>query len=52
MVFFWSCAGKLRVPLELYGDLGDPLMCPQESQICFRVAKGTSGFISRHCRDE
>ena len=27
----WSCCGKLRVPLELRVDLGDPLMSPQGS---------------------
>jgi len=48
----WSCAGKLRVPLELCGDLVYPLMLPQGSQICFRVARGTSGFVLSHCRDE
>ena len=35
--FLWSCGGKLRVPLELHGDLGDPLVFPQGSQICFRT---------------
>ena len=35
--FLWSCGGKLRVPLELRGDLGDPLVFPQGSQICFQT---------------
>jgi len=48
----WSCAGKLRVPLELCGDLVYPLMLPQGSETCFRVARGTSGFVLSHCRDE
>ena len=43
--FWWSCGGKLRVPLELHGDLGDPLVFSLGSQICFRVARGTSGFL-------
>ena len=50
--FLVSCVGKLRVPVELHGDLRDPLVFPQGSQISFRVARGTSGFVSRHCRDE
>ena len=29
----WSCGRKLRVPLELRGDLGDPLVFPLGSQI-------------------
>ena len=27
--FLWRCGGKLRVPLELHGDLGKPLVFPQ-----------------------
>ena len=50
--FLLGCVGKLRVPVELHGDLRDPLVFPQGSQISFRVARGTSGFVSRHCRDE
>ena len=50
-VFLWSCGRKLRVPLEVPGHLGDPLGFPQGSQICFQVARGTSGFLSHHCRD-
>ena len=50
--FLWNCGGKLRVPLELCGDLRDPLMFPQGSQICIRVARGTSGFVSHHCMNE
>ena len=49
--FLSSCGGKkLRVPLELHGDLGDPLVFPQGSQIPFQIARGTSGFLSRCCR--
>ena len=40
---FWSCGGKLKVPLELHGDLGDPLVFYQGSQVCFRVARGHFG---------
>ena len=43
---------KLKVPLELRGNLGDPLMFHRGSQICFLVARGTSGFLSHCCRDE
>ena len=50
--FLWSCGGNLRVHLELRGDLGDPLVFPQGSQICFRVARGTSEFVSHHCMNE
>ena len=50
--FLWRCGGKLRVPLELLGDLGNPLVFPQGNQICFRVARGTLEFLSSHCRDE
>ena len=50
--FLLSCVGKLRVPVELHGDLRDPLVFPQGSQISFRVVRGTSEFVSRHCRDE
>ena len=49
---FWSCGGKLKVPLELRGDLGDLLVFYQGSQVCFRVARGTLGLLSHHCRDE
>ena len=41
----WSCGGKLRVPLELPVNLGDPLMSPQGSQISFGFERGTSGFL-------
>ena len=50
--FAWSCARKLRVPLELHVDLGDPLVSPQGSQISFGVGRGTSGLLVHHCRDE
>ena len=50
--FAWSCARKLRVPLEFRVDLRDPLMSLQESQISFGVVRGNSGFLAHHCRDE
>ena len=40
----WRSVGKLRVPLELRVDQGDPLVSPQGSQISFGVARGSSGF--------
>ena len=49
--FLCSCGGKLRVPPELQGDLEDKLVFPQGSHICFQVVRGTSGFLSHHCRD-
>ena len=50
--FLSSGGGKLRVPLELCGDLGPPLMFPQWSQISFRVVRSTLGFLLGHCRNE
>ena len=42
---FWSSyEGKIRVPLELHGDLGDPLMFPQGCQISFGVVRGHLGI--------
>ena len=31
------------------GDFRDPLVLPQKIQVSFRVATGTSGFLSSHC---
>ena len=42
----WSCCRKLRVPLELHVNLGDPLVFTQGSHISFGVAKGTLGFLA------
>ena len=36
-VFLWSCGRKLRVPLELCGGLGDPLVFPQEVRSAFEL---------------
>ena len=44
----WSCGRKLRVPLELRVDLGDPLVSPQRSQISFGIVKVTLVFLV-HC---
>ena len=46
---FSSCSRKFRVPLELYGDLRDPLVWPQERPVSMRVARGLSGFIFIPC---
>ena len=35
--FLWSCGRKLRVPFELCGDLGDPLVFPQEVRSAFEL---------------
>ena len=35
--FLWSCGRKLRVPLELCGELGDPLVFPQEVRSAFEL---------------
>ena len=48
----WSCGGKIRVPLELCVDLGDPLVSPQGRQISFGAARSTLGFLVHHYRDE
>ena len=50
--FAWSCGGKLRVHLMLHVVLGDLLVSPQGIQISFGVARGTSGFLVHHGRDE
>ena len=50
--FAWTCGGKLRVPLELLVDLGDPLVSPEGGQMPFGVVRGTSGFLVHRCRDE
>ena len=42
--FSWSCGGKLRVPLALHVDLGNPLVSPQGSQISFGIARGHLGI--------
>ena len=41
----WSCGRKLRVPLKLLVNLGDPLVSPQRSQISFGVVKVTLLFL-------
>ena len=33
----WSCGRKLRVPLELCGELGDPLVFHQEVRSAFEL---------------
>ena len=38
--FLWSCDGDLRDPLVLF----------QESQVSIRVGRGLSGFLSSRCR--
>ena len=38
--FLWSCDGDLR----------DPLVLPQESQVSIRVGRAFSGFLSNLCR--
>ena len=50
--FAWTCGGKLRVPLELLVDLGDPLVSPEGGQMPFGVVRGTSGFLTHCFRDE
>ena len=30
--------------------LREPLLLPQGIQVSFRVARGSAGFLSRHCR--
>ena len=48
----WSFGMKVRVPLELRVELGDPLVSTQGSQISFGIARATLGFLARCYRDE
>ena len=41
---------KLQVPLELHGNLRDPLVFPLGSQVSFRAARGSAGLLSSNCR--
>ena len=41
--------GNLGFLLSYDGDLRDPLVLPQESQVSIRVARGLSGFLSSRC---
>ena len=43
-------AGNLGFFSSYIGDLRDPLVLPQESQVPMRIARGLSGFLSRRCR--
>ena len=43
-------AGHLEFLSSCNGDLRDPLVFPQESQVSIRIAKGLSGFLSSWCR--
>ena len=36
--------------LSYDGDLRDPLVLPQESQVFMRVARGLLGFLSSKCQ--
>ena len=44
-------AGNLGFLSSCDGDLRDPLMLPQESQVSIRVARGFFGFLFSQCRD-
>ena len=48
--FFSSCSRTLGFLSSYDGDLRDPLVLPQESQVSMRVARGLSGFLSSRCR--
>ena len=48
---FSSCGGNIGVHPELQLALREPFMVPQESQASFPVVMGTSGFLSRCCRE-
>ena len=48
--FFSSCSRTLGFLSSFDGDLRDPLVLPQESQVSMRVARGLSGFLSSQCR--
>ena len=43
-------AGNLGLLPSYDGDLRDPLVLPQESQVSMRIARGISGFLSSWCR--
>ena len=43
-------AGNLEFLSSCDGDLRDPLVFPQESQVSIRVARGLLGFLSSQCR--
>ena len=43
-------AGHLEFLLSLDGDLRDPLVLPQESEVSIRVVRGLLGFLSSRCR--
>ena len=48
--FFSSCSRTLGFLSSYDGDLRDPLVLPQESQVSMRIARGISGFLSSWCR--
>ena len=43
-------AGHLEFLSSCDGDLTNPLMLPQESQVSILVVRGVSGFLSRRCK--
>ena len=43
--FSQVAAGSLAFLSSYYGDLSDPLVFPQESQVSMQVERGLSGFI-------
>ena len=43
-------AGHLEFLLSCDGDLTNPLMLPQESQVSILVVRGVLGFLSRRCK--
>ena len=43
-------AGNLDFFSDYDGDLREPLMLPQETQVSMWVARGLSGFLSSRCR--
>ena len=41
-------AGSLGFHSSCHGDLRDPLVLPQESQVSFRIVRGSVGLLSNH----
>ena len=41
-------AGSLGFHSSCHGDLRDPLVLPQESQVSFRIVRGSAGLLSNH----
>ena len=43
-------AGRFTFLLSCHGDLREPLVLPQGSQVSFQVSRDRAGLLSSHCR--